>query len=298
MDFLWTISEWRTPVLSALFGGITLFGEDTFAIIILCTIYWCINKKLAYDIGCSFCLTGLLIQGLKITFRIERPWVLDPGFHPVYSAVKSATGYSFPSGHTQCASALYGALALNTRNRRLRMLCSFLILGVGFSRMYLGVHTMKDVLVSAAISLSIVFVYQTYVVKKVLAEMWSVLIVFVAVCLLIYASFLLKIQMVPLNHISGCFKSVGAAIGFGIGFLIEKKYIGFDTKTDKKYQQLIKLIVGLYLTVFIKMGLKEILWESMLANTCRYFFVVLWIMAIYPVLFMKLSLGYQKIRKR
>lgn len=67
---------------------------------VLCFFYWCYDKKFARRIGLTYFSSGLVVQNLKIIFRIPRPWILDPDFHPVQSAIPHATGYSFPSGHT------------------------------------------------------------------------------------------------------------------------------------------------------------------------------------------------------
>ena len=92
--------------------------------------------------------------GLKITFRIPRPWVLDPQFQAVPSAIPAATGYSFPSGHTQSGTALYGSLALSTKKKWQSIVAVLIFLLIAFSRMYLGCHTPKDVLTAMLISLA------------------------------------------------------------------------------------------------------------------------------------------------
>ena len=87
-------------------------------------------------------------QLLKAVFLIPRPWVIDPEFTIVEAARAGATGYSFPSGHTQSAVCVLGMLALWVRDRVFTVLCVLGILAVAFSRMYLGVHTPLDVGVS------------------------------------------------------------------------------------------------------------------------------------------------------
>ena len=120
MDFLNLLSQYRTPAGDVFFQGITLLAQETFVVVVICWLFWCSNKKLAYCLGFTYFTSGLLVQGLKITFRVPRPWLLDPAFEPVASAVPGATGYSFPSGHTQSITALLGTLGLYTRKKPAR----------------------------------------------------------------------------------------------------------------------------------------------------------------------------------
>ena len=104
MTFLWLLEGIRTPFLDKLMQFITYFGQELIIITFICTLYWCVDKRFAYFLGFSYFTAGLAVQTLKITFRIPRPWVLDPDFHAVESTISGATGYSFPSGHTQGAT--------------------------------------------------------------------------------------------------------------------------------------------------------------------------------------------------
>lgn len=113
MNVLWALSEIRTPFFNQVFQFITYLGQELFLIGIICVLYWCVDKRLAAQIGFTYIIAGLCVQGLKITFRIPRPWILDPEFKAVESAVGAATGYSFPSGHTQGGTSLFAPLARN-----------------------------------------------------------------------------------------------------------------------------------------------------------------------------------------
>lgn len=98
---------------------------------------------------------GMLINMLlKQLFQRARPVLEEP--------LLTLTTYSFPSGHTSSATLFYGILTLyvfsRTNNRRVHTACVALwialVMLVGFSRMYLGVHYLTDVVAAATWSLA------------------------------------------------------------------------------------------------------------------------------------------------
>lgn len=295
MDFLRFLAEYRTPMGEKFFQFFTYFGQELLIILILCLIYWCLNKKLAYQIGLTFFASGLLMQILKIAFRIPRPWVLDPEFEAVASAISAATGYSFPSGHTQAATALFGTLALCLKKPWKRIVCVCLFLTVGFSRMYLGVHTPKDVLVSMTLTLLIAFgisrlsVYmETHRVSPALIG--SIL----AVCSLFTAGFALTFLnqgLIEAEYASDCCKAAGAGLGFALAWYLEHTYLNFENSVPLQ-KQLFKFLIGIAVTAVLEFGLKYIVGDGLLLGGFRYFVIVLWAIALFPMLDKKFSWGF------
>ena len=81
-----------------------------------------------------------LVNGaLKITFCAYRPWIRDARIVPYGDAITTATGYSFPSGHTMNAATIFGGGAVRKDLPGvLRIVLGLLVLFVGFSRNFLG----------------------------------------------------------------------------------------------------------------------------------------------------------------
>ena len=121
-------------------------------------VFWCVEKYQGYYLLCTGFIGTVINQFLKMLFRIPRPWVLDPKFTIVESAREAATGYSFPSGHTQTSVGLFGGLARWNRPLVLRIVMIALCVLIPLSRLYLGVHTPLDVSVSIGIALLLIFV--------------------------------------------------------------------------------------------------------------------------------------------
>lgn len=288
MSFLWTLSELRTPFLDQVFQYITYLGQELVPIIVICALYWCYNKKLATTIGFTYITSGLLVQGLKITFRIPRPWVLDPDFEPVESAVAAATGYSFPSGHTQSATSLFAPLALFFKKWWQKLLCIAAFLLVGLSRMYLGVHTPKDVctaIILTSIVALIIWKCQKYFEDPAYTKRISCIILGVTVIFCIYAYSLYYMGMIEQHYVADCYKMAGAAIGFAIGWYLERTKLQFSTEGCTKKELLIRLIVGIVLTVIIYVVPKLLPFEFLFWKMIRYAVVIFWIVYGYPYLF-------------
>lgn len=288
MDFLRFLEGIRLPLLDRLFQWCTYLGQDIPIIIILCILFWSVNKALAYQVGLSFFSAGLILQGLKITFRIDRPWILDPQFHPVESAVPAATGYSFPSGHTQGATSLFSTLGLNTRRRGVKVFCVLIFCTVGFSRMYLGVHTPKDVLAAMALGLICsLLVHRVFGrlddTKKSNFRVGLVMGI-CSLAVICYALVLLRLGTIDAIYASDCCKAGGAGLGLALGWYLERTYIHFQPKAAPKWQ-VIKCTLGLFCTLALKLSMKKILGSSIPAEMAQYFLLVLWILVLYPLLF-------------
>ena len=103
MEFLRFLEGLRTPFMDTLMSLITQLGDELFFMVFAITMFWCIDKRRGYYLLSVGFVGTVVNQFLKLVFRIPRPWVLDPNFTIVESAREAATGYSFPSGHTQNA---------------------------------------------------------------------------------------------------------------------------------------------------------------------------------------------------
>lgn len=288
MYFLKLLESIRTPLLDQLFLLLTFFGEEVLILAIICFLYWCHNKRLAYRICFTFFTSGLLVQALKITFRVPRPWIKDPSFNPVKKAVTTATGYSFPSGHTQCATALYSTFAWNTKKNLNRIICFIIIFSVMLSRMYLGVHTPLDVLVSFSLTLILSIVTNYLITRFELLDknykITAILLSVVSIAVAIYSLLLLHGSVIDAEYASDCCKAAGAGIGFSLGWYMESTYIRFNESTTYPSRQVIKFLIGIGIAVLLKVGLKAILGDSIPTNMIRYFILVLWITVVYPYL--------------
>ena len=296
MQLLYTLQEIRTPALDAVMQLITRLGEETIFMVAAIVVFWCVSKKGGYYLLSVGFLGTVANQWLKITFRIPRPWVLDPNFEIVESAREAATGYSFPSGHTQSAVGTFGGIARMTRDKWLRRVCIAIALGVSFSRMYLGVHTPLDVGVSLAVATVMVLVFWPIVEKaeEKPAVMGWLLLFLLAVC----GAFLVFLKVYPFpagvdaenfaHAVENAWKLTGAIAGMVIAWWVDRKFIRFEVKAVW-WAQIVKVALGLAIVVGIKSGLKAPLIALVgnvgMANAVRYGLMVVFAGAVWPLTF-------------
>ena len=148
-DFRNNINNALTPFME----WISLFAV-TYLILIPAFLYWTLDRRKGLYVLSSFYLTTALNAAVKLTACIYRPWIRDARVLPAGDAITTATGYSFPSGHTMTASPIYGGLAVTSwkKWKWLSVLFLILLFVTAFSRNYLGVHTPQDVFVGITLS--------------------------------------------------------------------------------------------------------------------------------------------------
>ena len=289
MSFLWMLSKIRTPLGEQIFQLITYLGQEMLPVVVICALYWCYNKKLATTIGFTYVTSGICIQGLKITFRIPRPWVLDSSFQPVESAVGAATGYSFPSGHTQSAVSLFAPLAFAAKRWYLKLLYIILFLSVGFSRMYLGVHTPKDVCTALILTLiisTIVWKGQHILENPKYTLPICIVIGALSVFFAFYAFYLYQSGIIERKYIEDCFKMAGATIGFVIGWYLERTKLCFSIECSGGKKQLCyRFVVGIVCTLILYLVPKLVFDSILIWKFLRYACVIFWIVYGYPYVF-------------
>ncbi len=292
MEFLYLLEDIRTPFLDTVFSLITHLGSEIVFMALAVVMYWCVNKSQGLYLLSVGCLGTTVNQFLKLACRVPRPWVRDPNFTIVERARADATGYSFPSGHTQNAVGTFGCLAMGARRRWVQVLFVVLAVLTSFSRMYLGVHTPSDVLVSAAIAA--VMVLGMYPLFRNLEEhpargLWILLGLFaVNVLFVLYANlweFPADVDPENLDHgVKNAAKLMGALLGMAVGYWIDLKWIRFRPEATF-VGQVLKCVLGLAIVLAIKEGLKPVLGSGSLSSAVRYGLVTLFAAGIWPMAF-------------
>lgn len=293
MQLLYLLEKIRVPGVNEFMLGITYLGDEIAFLVTALIIFWCVDKRQGYYVMSVGFLGTIANQFMKLWFRIPRPWIKDPNFTILEAARDGASGYSFPSGHTQSSVGTFGALAHTTRNKIVRIVSVLIAVLVPFSRMYIGVHTPLDVFVAAAMALVLIFVLKPVVFAKDGKYIPIMLVVMTGVAI----AYLCFVELYPFpedidlhNLTSGqknAYTLLGALAGMLIVYVVDEKWLKFSTKAIW-WVQILKVAGGLGVVLAIKSGLKaplEMLLPELPARAVRYFLIVLFAGAIWPITF-------------
>ncbi len=299
MEILYFFESIRNGVLDAFFSLITLGGEETLFMALGMIFFWCVNKYQGYYLLCVGFAGTVINQFLKMLCRVPRPWIKDPNFTIVESAREAATGYSFPSGHTQTSVGLFGGIARTAKRKWLMIVGIVFAVLVPISRLYLGVHTPADVLVSSAIALVLVFAFLPLFKKaeKSPAVMYAIfgtfavaIIAFIAfVCL---HNFPADVYTEGLHNLESArengFTLLGCIAGLTIVYTVDRLFLDFKTEAVW-WAQIIKVVVGLGLVLatkeLLRAPLVALIGNELVARSIRYFLIVIVAGIVWPLTF-------------
>jgi membrane-associated phospholipid phosphatase len=250
LNFLLWLQSFATPWLDTIMGAITQLGSEYFYLAAISVLYWCVDVKATLRLF-VLTLTGVYVGGaIKVLTAELRPFQAYPSqIHPRFTS--TAEDASFPSAHAMNSTVFWGYLSLMLRRRWLYIVAPIIVLLVGFSRLYLGLHWPHDVLWGLIFGLIVVGI--GYAIFRLLdvAPISVKFPVTLVLCLLPLGLF----ALLP-NHSTA--QSMGALFGAALGHLLERQYVHFPVRRAW-WQQALKLIIGLAGAGLLFLGLRGIL---------------------------------------
>ena len=221
LDILMYLQSIRNELLTSLFTFFTICTEVPVITVLTAILYWCINKKAGQRILFALCGSLNINIGVKNFVKMARPIGLK-GLESL--RIETATGYSFPSGHTQTATTFWIAMMTQFKKAWVYIIGILMILGSGISRLYLAVHWPMDVIVGwfFGIVLSILFVkiFDYIDDSKSYYILIGIMLIF-GVCTYFIGG-------------EDFYKMFGLYTGFVLGYMVEDTYINFSTESEKK----------------------------------------------------------------
>ncbi len=298
------------PQLAGIMVFFTTLGNEEFYLALLPIFYWCIDKRVGKELNYFFFLNVALNTLLKQAFRSPRPYWIDPSL-----AEEQTPGFGIPSGHAQYSTILYLYLAAWIRKTWAWILAVFLILAIGFSRIYLGQHFIQDVIFGylvGLLALGALFLWKRYLSpgfrKRILGQKMLVAVIvplliaalYVGLRLLLgpvdmtqpYADWIVAADLASLNE---TMLAIAVLFGAGVGFLLEGVRLRFraDGPLAKRVARYALGIVGM-LAIYLGLGElfpREPLIIGVPLRLLRYGLLGFWAAYWAPWLFTKLRLA-------
>ncbi len=283
MEIIRFLQSFSSDFSNVLMLMVTYFGNLYFLMLLVCIIYWCYDKEVGYKIAIILSCSVVLNNFVKLLVESPRPIgigdVLTFGEY-------TATGYSFPSGHTQNVTVFGTSLFILTRNRLVLVLTPIVALLVGLSRLYLGLHWPIDILGGFVFALIVSMMLNEVLIKLSTTKVNILIGVFVLV-FLIFIAFVKKDEMSR-----DYFKSMGLICGVYFGSLFESRYVNFSASASN-IDNVMKVIIGISTTVLVDVLFTYLLGGIWFGSVVKYFVIGFWIMGVIPFIF-KLSNLYYK----
>ena len=266
----------------------SMFGEELLMVAILGFLYWCYDKKFGVYVGFNLLVANLWNPMIKNICLRRRPYMDNSEIlclrqvdaeGDMYDVITQ--GYSFPSGHSTGAAALYGSIATYKKKKWILIIAYSIILLVGISRFCLGVHYPTDVLVGWALGFIAILIVP--LMMKKIKKRWvvySILLISGAVGFFYCES-------------TDYFTSYGMLLGFAFAVPFEEKFVNFEG-TRSVIRSILRIAGGSAIFFGLNTLLKlpfssEFLSDgstlSHVVRTLRYAIVLFIDMGVYPLLF-------------
>lgn len=298
---LQSFREMTHGFFNSFFLFMTQFGEDEFAFVIALIFYYAVEKKLGrfLFIGAS---TADFVNGvIKLTACVYRPWIREPLINPPAGGKTTATGYSFPSGHSTMATSIYGSAAVHYR-KQIGLCISFLVILVIvlFSRNYLGVHTPQDVVVGFSLTAILLLLLSKVVDWGEKGNNRDLILLGVTVGLIIAAIMYYTHKSYPLDYnadgklvvdpavmVLNSYNGCGMFLGAVLGWVVERRFINFttDVSTEKKLLRCVSGIIVCYGILYILSDLFIALFGAAAGKFVGGFTIIFYLVAIHPFIF-------------
>lgn len=295
----------------------TALGNENFFFLVLPLVYWSVDRGLGLRIAFILAASNYLNAIIKLLFAAPRPFWVSAQVSPF---LQEST-FGIPSGHAQNSSAFTGVMAAHVNKPWAWVLALLLVLLIGFSRLYLGLHFGRDVIAGWAIGYVLLFLFvrfwdpvaawlktKTLTQQIALAFLLSLLMVAIGVL----ATARLEGYTFPEEwkgnarragplpdpvSLEGAFTSAGSFFGLSVGAAWIASQGGFQTEGPIEKRAL-PYVIGLLGIIILWFGLGQLFPDgetavALFLRYVRYSLVGFWVTGGAPRLFFHFNLVMQ-----
>jgi len=246
LEHIYVVQKIQSPFMDIFFKIFSSFGEEPFYLIVCPAILWCFDYMFAVRLTMVFMFSVYFNTILKDLLKLPRPADITVNI----SRIK-VKGYGFPSGHSQTSLVVWWLLADKFKKNWFWLITIIILLMIGFSRIYLGVHFIYDIFggwIVGAVLLVLYFGFSDSIEKWLKSLKINIQLILAVIFPLGFA------LIHPVKEVVG---AMAAMSGAAIGLIFTFNHLNYSA--DGNYmQKLLRFIVGLIITGIIYGGLKHI----------------------------------------
>ncbi|MBE6463715.1 MAG: phosphatase PAP2 family protein [Eggerthellaceae bacterium] len=287
-------------------------GDGPILAVLVLVVYWCVSKRAGQFALIAFASCNFISQLLKNILCVYRPWIRDTAIIPAQGSIEGAAGYSFPSGHTTGTGSALGSFAWYARKEHkwVTVVCAIAILLMMFSRNFLGVHTPQDVLVGLVLAIVMIAVANVFLkwIDRCDREKPGhnkdiiVMVIVLVVCAASVA--FVDLKAYPMDYVNGAllvdpeamqkgsFEAAGLFAGAVIGWVLERRLVGFTTDNLTKRMVGIRFVVGIIIFGGAYLGF-DVLFKAIMpynwAKLCAMLIVAIVAVFVVPLVFNRIE---------
>ena len=321
LDYLIALQDFRNrcpELLNDFFLFITHFGSAKFVLPAVLVIYFGFSTRLGKFLV-QISAFSIMVNGLlKLTVCAFRPWFRDELIVPAGNAIRGATGYSFPSGHSTIATALYGGIMIKTRkhSKAMAAAAAAILLCVMFSRNYLGVHTPQDVIAGLTCTLALILamqkIFRWMEYGSISMKKWMFFIFSAAICTACAVYFEFKTYPVPYDAsgspaadpakmILNSYQGLGCCLGAAAAMIFLHYFNGYEAENASFIQRAAMILISSASAYLLHRGISHALSDLLAIRYARLaecFIILFWTFALLPALAARFGTGTAKKQQR
>ncbi|SHK18257.1 PAP2 superfamily protein [Hathewaya proteolytica DSM 3090] len=261
----------RSPLLTYIFLTFTMSIETPVVILFSSILYWTVDKVFGMELLFNLSTNITLNSGLKDLIRFPRP-IGSKNLTSLH--LPTATGYSFPSGHTQIATTFWESMMLHFKHSYMYIIGTIFIICIGFSRIYLGVHWPTDV-IGAIVTGTMCTLLCHKAFNYILNTKKNSILIYIYIPFLIIC-FILK---------DGSYiKVAGLYGGLILGYILESKFVKFSTKVPLK-DKIMRGLLGILSLFLFYLALDYTFPSYLILIYLKYFATCCFAIAFVPYMF-------------
>lgn len=244
IEFIRAMQQFRSPLLDSFFLTVTSLGDEDIVLLLLPIFIWGVDFFGGISIAVFAILSGYLNFAIKDWVQEPRPYKFAPGINLI-----EYHGYGMPSGHAQLAVTIWGAAATWLKRGWGWAVAVTLMVLIGLSRIYLGVHFPTQVFAGWGLGVGLLALYARFhgdigawLARRAVKEQLALAVG-------------IPLALMLLHPATDNLALAGFLLGLSVGLVGAVQWVDFSAG-GPWWQRILRVVIGVIVLLLIVDGLK------------------------------------------